>query len=244
MFTFLAQFELEGKWSYSRGEQYKGVNSYITRRKESMIKFRHILLGVAIILTLLALASVISQSSPTLANPALDSTAAATTVGTDTPESNPCLSSASATEEAPATEAVAAAATAEGTAAAEVRRPSNPGGPGPALQLVGDAKAGDQVYVEKCVFCHNTEGRGGIANDGSDDLLMPALNPIDKALVDPNLKVFACNIDLFIEHGSVPSGPGPDRYMLAYGDSHLLTPQQIADLIAYIISLNTKVKSK
>ncbi len=52
-------------------------------------------------------------------------------------------------------------------------------------------------------------------------------------------KVIAANLDLFIEHGSAPEG-NATRMMMAYGDLKLLEPQEIADVIAYIISLNTK----
>ena len=41
-----------------------------------------------------------------------------------------------------------------------------------------------------------------------------------------------------IEHGAKPAGSNPERSMPAFGDRKMLTPQQIADVIAYIISLN------
>jgi mono/diheme cytochrome c family protein len=43
---------------------------------------------------------------------------------------------------------------------------------------------------------------------------------------------------LFIEHGSTPEGDNPAKSMPAWGDNNTLTPQQIADVIAYIMSLN------
>jgi hypothetical protein len=51
-------------------------------------------------------------------------------------------------------------------------------------------------------------------------------------------KVFAYNLDLFIQHGSTPAGDKPVLKMAAWGDSGTLTQQQIADVIAYIMSLN------
>lgn len=138
--------------------------------------------------------------------------------------------------------AVATAATAApgGTPAAEaeIARPSNPGGPGEALKLLGDPKAGEKVFVDNCQKCHGDQGVGGIANPGSDDETIPPLNPIDETIVDPDSLVFACNIDLFIEHGSVPSGPSPKETMQPWGDGSKLSPQQIADVIAYVITLN------
>ncbi len=128
--------------------------------------------------------------------------------------------------------------TTDPSATDEVARPSNPGGPGPALNLVGDPKAGALVFAANCTPCHNQEGHGGIVNQGSDDGTVPALNPIDPTLVDKDPKVFAYNLDLFIQHGSTPAGDNPARSMPAWGDKKWLTDQQIADVIAYVMSLN------
>ncbi|HZY43748.1 MAG TPA: cytochrome c [Anaerolineae bacterium] len=122
----------------------------------------------------------------------------------------------------------------------EIARPSNPGGPGPALQLTGDAKAGGQIFVDNCQKCHGENGVGGVENPGSDDGTIPELNPIDDTMVSADLAVFAYNIDLFVEHGSTAPGTDVKEKMTAWGDEKKLTPQQIADVIAYVISLNTK----
>jgi mono/diheme cytochrome c family protein len=82
------------------------------------------------------------------------------------------------------------------------------------------------------------EGVGGHVNPGSADGTVPALNPIDETLKDPDYKTFATNLDLFLEHGSTPEGNNPIFQMPAWGDKNMITPQQIADVIAYIISLN------
>jgi len=120
----------------------------------------------------------------------------------------------------------------------EIARPSNPGGPGPAVNLTGNAAAGAQIFVDNCKKCHGDEGKGGVDNAGSDDGTIPELNPIDATLIDTDAKVYATNLDLFIEHGSTPAGPSPKEKMPAWGDEGKLTPQQIADVIAYVISLN------
>jgi mono/diheme cytochrome c family protein len=120
----------------------------------------------------------------------------------------------------------------------KVPKPSNAGGPGPALQLTGDAAAGATVFSANCVACHGDQGKTGVANAGSTDGTVPSLNPVDEALKDPDKKVFAQNLDLFIEHGSTPEGTSPALSMLPFGDNKTLTPQQIADVIAYVISLN------
>lgn len=117
-------------------------------------------------------------------------------------------------------------------------KPSNPGGAGEAVNLTGDATAGATVYVATCASCHGDEGKGGIENPGSTDTTIPSLNPIDPGLKSSDAKKYATYIDLFVEHGSTPEGSGPAKLMTAFGDQKLLTPQQIADVIAYVISLN------
>ena len=113
----------------------------------------------------------------------------------------------------------------------------NPGGPGEAINLTGDPVAGADVFA-KCAMCHGKEGKGGQSNPGSDAGTIPALNPVNPALKSADPKIFATNLDLFIEHGGTPKGSNPTRSMPTWGDQKILTPQQIADVIAYIISLN------
>ncbi len=123
---------------------------------------------------------------------------------------------------------------------AEPARPSNPGGPGAAVNLTGDPTRGRALFGEYCAVCHGPEGVQGKPNPDSDDGTVPTLNPIDPSIANPDPKVFAANIDLFIEHGSVPSGPSPLLEMPAFGDGKMLAPQQIADLIGYLMQLNHK----
>ena len=117
-------------------------------------------------------------------------------------------------------------------------RPSNPGGPGAAATLKGDAARGKPLFGTYCATCHGPEGVRGIPNPGSDDGSVPVLNPIDPTIANKDPKVFAANVDLFVEHGSVPAGPSPQIIMPSFGDLKMLTDQQIADLIAYVMSLN------
>ena len=116
-------------------------------------------------------------------------------------------------------------------------KPSKPGGTGKALKLKGLPDQGEAVFNSKCKECHGEAGQGGIADPGAESGEVPALNPIAASLYNSDARIFAANIDLFIEHGSVPKGTA-HRIMLAYGDYSILTPQQIADVIAYIIRLN------
>ncbi len=115
---------------------------------------------------------------------------------------------------------------------------SNCDQPGPAItqNLQGNATNGAQVFAQNCAVCHGQNGKGGQANPGSDDGVVPALNPIDTMFNTNDPKEFALEIDLFIEHGSHTKGP---FQMPDWGDSGKLTPQQIADVIAYVMSLNT-----
>ncbi len=112
--------------------------------------------------------------------------------------------------------------------------------PGPAItqNLKGDLTAGEKVYADSCQKCHGPQGQGGVPNPGSTDGTIPSLNPVDENMGKGNPKLFATTLDLFIEHGSTPDGPNPKEVMDAWGDQGKLTPQQIADVIAYIMSLN------
>jgi len=104
--------------------------------------------------------------------------------------------------------------------------------PGKAVNLTGDPVAGKVVYEGFCKSCHGPAGTGGIANPGSDDGTVPELNPIDMDFKD------ATAMDLVIEHGSKPEGADTVTKMPAFGDEGSLKPQQIADVIAYILSIN------
>jgi mono/diheme cytochrome c family protein len=120
----------------------------------------------------------------------------------------------------------------------EPARPSEAGGPGQAVSLTGDPKHGIVLFGSYCAYCHGPEGRLGVPNPDSDDGVVPSLKPIDETLINPDPKVYAENLDLFIEHGSIPAGENPEIKMPAFGDLKLLDSQQIADLIAYVMSLN------
>jgi mono/diheme cytochrome c family protein len=128
----------------------------------------------------------------------------------------------------------------EVTSPEDVAKPSNPGDPGQAVSLTGNAQSGLVVFGQYCAFCHGPAGVDplGLPNPGSEDGVVPALSPIDVTLVQSDPATNAANVDLFIEHGSVPGGDGPKIMMPAFGDQKLLLPQQIADVISYILSLN------
>ncbi len=121
----------------------------------------------------------------------------------------------------------------------EPARPSNEGNPGPAASQAGDANRGQVAFGQYCSICHGPEGRFGYPNPGSEDGVVPEVNPIDPTIANADPKVFATNVDLFVEHGSIPDGPHPTLLMPAFGDNKMLTDQQIADIIAYIIQVNS-----
>lgn len=121
---------------------------------------------------------------------------------------------------------------------AEPAKPSDEGGPGEAVNLTGDATRGQPLFGQYCAVCHGPQGVLGQPNPESDDAFVPGLNPIDETMVSSDPKVFATNVDLFLEHGSVPAGTNPKIRMPAFGDLKLLQPQQLADIIAYVIQLN------
>jgi len=126
----------------------------------------------------------------------------------------------------------------ESAAQEEVARPHSPGGSGEALSLVGDATAGQKVFADHCQVCHGIEGMDNVANPGSDDGTIPPLNPIDPTLISTDHATYVYNLDLFLQNGSVPEGPNAAFQMPAWGNLAILTQQQIADVVAYIISLN------
>lgn len=112
------------------------------------------------------------------------------------------------------------------------------GAPGEAASIIGNVVVGQKLFTDNCASCHGLNGKGGDPNYGSMFGMVPALNPVNKALFDKDPKTFAENIDRFIQHGSVPAGTHPTLKMFAYGETYSLTQPQIANIEAYILSLN------
>jgi mono/diheme cytochrome c family protein len=112
------------------------------------------------------------------------------------------------------------------------------GDPGQAASMSGDAAQGEPDFGRYCAFCHGPEGVQGLPNPGSDDGSVPVLNPIDPeiAAADPN--AFAANVDLYLEHGSIPEGSDPLLMMPPFGAREILSQEEIANLIAYVLKLN------
>ncbi len=116
--------------------------------------------------------------------------------------------------------------------------------PGPASMTIGDAGHGAILFQQTCARCHGPEGTDKVPNPGSEDGTVPPLNPIDPAFKSADPGAFASNIDRFIQHGSVPDGPNPKLKMLPFGDSNTLTQQAVANVEAYVLSLNGVDRAK
>jgi mono/diheme cytochrome c family protein len=173
--------------------------------------------------------------APTAVPPTVAPTKAPTTVPTTAPTVAPTKAAASSS---------AASSSAASSAASEAPQPNcgkadcTKSGPAITQNLKGDATAGLKVFTDNCEKCHGKLGTTGIDNPGSTDGTVPNLNPIDPGFSTKDAKAFATQLDAFIEHGSTPDGPSPKNVMDSWGDSNKLTPQQIADVIAYVMSLN------
>ena len=92
----------------------------------------------------------------------------------------------------------------------------------PLATPAGDAAAaGQAIFAQRCRSCHGPEGTGGRAK---------TLNPASAAMRGSDATAFSTNLTEIITHGK--------GRMPAWGDSGRLTPEQIADVVAYILSLN------
>ncbi len=104
-----------------------------------------------------------------------------------------------------------------------------------ASNIIGDKEHGAILFHQSCIMCHGPHGKtktpGFNAPRG-----VPTLNPIDRNVYNPDSQLFAEHIDQFIQHGIPNTEGGPN--MPNFGDSHSLTQAQIADLEAYVLSLN------
>jgi mono/diheme cytochrome c family protein len=114
-------------------------------------------------------------------------------------------------------------------------------GAGPASAIHGDPVAGAAKFKTNCASCHGPGGTAGLSNPGSNDGSVPTLNPIDPGFLEDSngvAAIFAHELDLFVQHGSRPSGPKPLISMTAFGDHKLLPQRDIADIEAYVMGLN------
>ena len=116
--------------------------------------------------------------------------------------------------------------------------PKEKGLPGAAAEMIGNPAHGAVIYQQKCESCHGFKGQGGIPNPGSNYGKIPPLNPVTKDLFSKDPLAFVRNIDIVIQNGATPKGPHPFKNMPAYGKTNTMTQQEIAEVEAYIMSLN------
>ena len=109
---------------------------------------------------------------------------------------------------------------------------------GEAAREIGNSERGAALFKNYCSSCHGPKGTLGMSNPGSVEGNVPRLNPVDRELYSGDPKTFAANIDRYIQHGSVPFGSRPSLSMLAFGDTNTLTQQEIANIEAYVMSIN------
>ncbi len=122
--------------------------------------------------------------------------------------------------------------------------PAGKGISGQAAFIIGSVDRGAILFEKNCARCHGGKGKGGIPNPGSDEKVVPSLNPIDTELSSPDPRAFAVNIDRVIQHGSAPPGSNPALRMPAFGDTNALTQQEISNIEAYVLNLNNVDRAK
>ncbi len=112
------------------------------------------------------------------------------------------------------------------------------GPPGSAASVIGSVEHGAILFRLYCTSCHGSDGKGGVPNPGSEGGTIPPLNPIQRKYFSGDPDEFATNIDRVLQHGAIPKGPLPEKNMLVFGTTHSLSQEEIADLEAYLLSLN------
>ena len=131
-------------------------------------------------------------------------------------------------------------AAAPGGAVAPPAREAGPPGPresaGRAAEIVGSAIHGATLYTIKCAPCHGEAGRSDRADARRGNV--PPLVPISRAIFSAAPEVFAAQLDRRLQHGAAPAAEHPGVEMPAFGDTDVLTQQQIADVEAYVMSRN------
>jgi ubiquinol-cytochrome c reductase cytochrome b subunit len=106
------------------------------------------------------------------------------------------------------------------------------------VKMIGDPKHGAVLFDLDCAKCHGKAGVGQVPNPGSQAGVVPALAPISRGLFTNDPVVFAANIDRVIQQGATSPGSGPALQMPAFGTTRSLTAPEIANIEAYVLSLN------
>jgi ubiquinol-cytochrome c reductase cytochrome b subunit len=124
-------------------------------------------------------------------------------------------------------------------------------GPATGIQsagIIGDKEHGAILFHQSCIMCHGPHGNNKTSvysgyltdknqsNGTTAPKGVPSLNPIDHDVFNSDPQTFVEIIDQRLQHGVPNSQGGPN--MPNFGDSHALTQAQIADLEAYVLSIN------
>ncbi|MBI2358788.1 MAG: cytochrome c [Deltaproteobacteria bacterium] len=98
-------------------------------------------------------------------------------------------------------------------------------------QTKGDAKRGEDLYIEKCVLCHGSQGQGW---DWTKKVASPPVPVPDLAKIAPQRS------DQFLFDVVTGGGEavGKTRFMPPFGFQ--LSDREVWDLVAYVRSLGSK----
>lgn len=128
------------------------------------------------------------------------------------------------------------------TPAAAIESTRSVPGPSAASHTIGGIAHGESIFVAYCQQCHEAQGKGGVDNPNSADGTVPELNPMDPEIANKDPQVFVDNLEPYLQDGAVPEadpeGADPKLKMPSFGNTYALTQQQIADVEAYVLSLN------
>ena len=127
---------------------------------------------------------------------------------------------------------------ATGAQASSTSVPPVPRSPGQAAYFVGSVERGGELFKTHCSPCHGSQGVSVTPNPGSTEGKVPNLHKIAPELYSSDAQTFAENIDVYIQHGSVPEGPNPALRMPAFGDTNSLTQPEIANIESYVLQIN------
>lgn len=112
---------------------------------------------------------------------------------------------------------------------------------GKSIDIIGNSANGKNLYDLYCLQCHGPNGN--TTADHFQNLSgVPSINPINRSIFNEDINKFLQNIDIFIQYGASNKDNGPN--MPAFGATHVLTQEQIADIEAYVLQINGVDRTK
>jgi len=106
------------------------------------------------------------------------------------------------------------------------------------FKMIGAPRHDAILFELYCAKCHDKAGTDNVPNPGSQAGVVSALAPIAPGLFSADTVEFAANIDRFIQQGLTPLAPALTLQIPAFGTTHPLAVQEIANIEAYVLSLN------